>query len=144
MGGFRKYNPEGGFSEYLYHQVEKAVTAGGITAKVVIRIDDDSFHSSLPLYANTSQAYAKRSDEGGHEVEQLRIYKDRKAYLDFDWGHGHGRCVSGVVHVHVSSGDGHLHSDARGVRYMNNEEMTKYGALIKKLNPHAKLRPTRR
>lgn len=141
MGGFKKYNPAGGFSEYLYHADGEPITAGGITAKVVTRIDDDAFHSSLPLYSNTGTAYMKRSDEEGHEIEQLRIYQDRKAVLDFDWGHSHGDHMKGTVHVHVLTSDGNLHSDASAVRYMSNEEIAKYGSLIKAANPNVKLRP---
>lgn len=141
MGGFRKYNPEGGFSEYLYHQVGETVSANGITAKIVTRIDDDSFHSSLPAYSNTSIAYAKCSDKGSHEVEQLRIYENRKASIDFDWGHRHGDCVAGVVHVHIAPKNGNIHGDVSGVRYMNNDEISKYGPIIKALNPNAKFRP---
>lgn len=141
MGGFKKYNLEGGFSEYLYHQVGEPITGNNITAKVVTRIDDDAFHSSLPLYSNTSIAYAKRSDQGNHEIEQLRIYEKRQAVVDFDWGHEHKSCMKGVVHVHIVQSEGNLHADAKNVRYMNNEEIEKYGPLIKKLNPNAKFRP---
>ena len=141
MGGYRKYNPDGGFGEYLYRQVGEPVTANGITAKIVTRIDDDAYHSSLPAFSNTSTAYAKRSDKGNHEVEQLRIYKDRRTAIDFDWGHKHGDCIQGVVHVHIASEDGNFHSKADDVRYMNNDEIAIYGPLIKALNPNAKFRP---
>lgn len=141
MGGFKKYNPEGGFSEYLYRQVGDSVTANGITAKLVTRIDDDAYHSSLPAFSNTSEAYAKCSDQGNHEVEQLRIYKDRKACIDFDWGHKHGDCISGVVHVHIAPDNGNIHKYKGAVRYMNNDEIAKYGPLIKALNPNVKFRP---
>lgn len=141
MGGLRKYNPEGGFSEYLYHQVGDSVTANGITAKVVTKIGDEDFHSALPSFSNTSNAYAKRSDEGEHEVEQLRIYVNRKASIDFDWGHAHGNCVKGVVHVHIAAESGNFHRHKKQVRYMNDEEIAMYGPLIKALNPNAKFRP---
>lgn len=141
MGGFRKYNPEGGFWQYLYHQVGDSITVNGITAKIITRIDDDAFHSSLPAFSNTSTIYAKRSDKGEHEVEQIRVYKDRKAIMDFDWGHRHGDCVQGVVHVHIVHENGNLHSDKMSVRYMNNDEIAKYGPIIKAFNPKAKFRP---
>lgn len=141
MGGFKKFNPEGGFSEYLYRQVGEVVTVNGITVKVIAKIDDEDFHSSLPYFSNTSDAYAKLSVSSGHEVEQLRIYVNRKAAIDFDWGHAHRACSEGVVHVHVISGEGHFHADASNVRYMNEKEIATYGPIIKMLNPKARLRP---
>ena len=140
MGGFRKYNPEGGFSEYLYRQDGQPVIANGITAKIVTRIDDDSFHSSLPSLSSTSVAYAKRSDLNG-EIEQLRIYENRKAVIDFDWGHKHGLFNKGIVHVHVVNSNGNFHEDANSVRFMTDAEIVKYGELINKLNPKARFRP---
>lgn len=140
MGSFKVYNSKGGFTQYLYRQVGESVSADGVTAKITTRIDDDAFHSSLPLYSNTSTAYAKCSDKGNHEIEQLRIYSDRKAAIDFDWGHQHGACAKGVVHVHIVPSNGSLRGNPQKVRYMNNEEIAKYGALIKKLNPNVKLR----
>lgn len=141
MGGFKKYDPNGGFSEYLYRQIGDTITVGGLTVKIVTRIDDDAFHSSLPMYSGKSDAYAKCSDKGDHEVEQLRIYKDRKACMDFDWGHAHGECKSGVVHVHIAPVNGNIHKYKDSVRYMNNDEIAMYGPLIKLLNPNAKFRP---
>jgi len=103
---------------------------------------NDKFHSSLPIYSNNSEVYFKKSDKGKHYVEQARVYSNRKAALDFDWGHTHGKHQKGVVHVHVWHQDGKGHW-VRGAnpRCMNNDEIARYGNLIKKANPNARLRP---
>ena len=141
MGGYKKYNPEGGFSEYLLRQVGDPITVDGLTVKVVTGIDDKTFHSELPSFSNTSSAYAKKSDEYPHDIEQLRIYVDREACIDFDWNHEHQGLKRGVVHIHYLSKDGHFHSDKKNVRYMNEDEIVKYGKLILAPNPKVKFRP---
>ena len=141
MGGFKKYNPQGGFSEYLYREDGAPISIDGMTVKIITGRDDYTHHTALPAYANTSVAYAKRSDSGDHAVEQLRIYVNRKAAIDFDWNHAHMQCKKGVVHVHIAPQEGPLHSRPEQVRYMNNSEMARYGKIIKALNPKAKFRP---
>jgi len=146
MGNFKYYIETGGFTPFLYYQVGDTITAAnGVQGKVVDKISDydtKDYHDSLPIYSNTSEVYFKKSDKGGHLVEQARVYIDRKAALDFDWGHAHGEHSEGVVHVHV------WHQDSKGnwvrssnPRYMNNSEIARYGNLIKKANPKARLRP---
>jgi len=130
----------------LYYQVGDTITAeNGVQGKIIDEYTINSkmkFHSSLPIYSNTSEVYFKKSDKGKHLVEQARVYIGRKAALDFDWGHTHGGHAKGVVHVHV------WHQDSKGnwvrssnPRYMNNSEIARYGDLIKKANPNARLRP---
>lgn len=146
MGDFKSYKPSGGFDQYLYYQIGETITAdNGMQGKIIDEYTDSStgkFHSSLPMYSNTSEVYFKKSDKGKHLVEQARVYSDRKVSLDFDWGHTHGKHKTGVVHVHVW----HLNEKGNWVRgtnprYMNNTEIAKYGDLIKKANPNARLRP---
>lgn len=145
MGSFKRYVATGGFSQYLYYQVGDTITAeNGIQGKVVDKIDSSDnikFHDSLPIYSNTSNVYFKRSDEGNNPIEQARIYTDRKATLDFDWGHTHGEHPKDVVHVHEWHFDknGHWIRNANP-RFMNNEEIANYGDLIKKANPNVRLR----
>lgn len=86
--------------------------------------------------------YVKLDRDGN--IVQLRIFKDRKAFIDFDWGHKHGNHPKGVVHVHILNKDGNLHGNRDTVRYMNNSEIRMYGKFIKHLNPYVKLRPYRK
>lgn len=146
MGDFKSYNPSGGFDQYLYYQVGDTITAeNGVQGKVIDEYTSSGtgkYHSSLPMYSNTSEVYFKKSDEGSNPIEQARVYKDRKVALDFDWGHEHGTYPKGVVHVH----EWHLNKKGKWVRganprCMNNSEIARYGDLIKKANPNARLRP---
>ena len=145
MGDFKHYNESGGFDEYLYHQVGDTITASNGVQGKVINADsdpnDESFHEGLPLYSNTSEVYFKRNDEGDHEIEQARVYKDRRAYLDLDWGHGHGTHKKGVVHVqewrYNSKGEWVRNKKERD---LSNAEIERYGELILLANPNAKLR----
>lgn len=132
--------PTGGFSEYLYHQIGDTITANGISGKVIAKYDGDPEHDGLPIYSNTSKVYFKLGDGG--KVEQARIYDGRKAVFDFDWGHPHHQFDKGVVHVHEHGVNkkGRWERSIKPVRYMNNEEMTKYGELLKKANPDVKFR----
>lgn len=145
MGDFKSYNPSGGFDQYTYHQVGETITASnGVQGKVINGNSDEKdelFHESLPIFSNTSEVYFKRNDEKPHEIEQARIYKNRKAALDFDWGHGHGEHEKGVVHVQEwycnNKGKWVRRKKARG---LSNEEIERYGELIKLANPNARLR----
>ena len=143
MGDVKSYNSSGGFDQYLYRQVGETITASnGVQGKVITSsADDNMFHDSLPFYSNTSEVYFKVSDET-KQIEQARIYKERKVALDFDWDHTHKPYEKGVVHVH----EWHMNKKgewkrSRTPRFMNDEEMKRYGELIKKANPKAKLRP---
>lgn len=140
MGGQRSYLSSGGFSEYLYHQVGETITANGVSGKVIEPYGDNPSHSGLPQYSNTSSVYFKLDDKTGL-IEQARIYDGRKVSYDFDWGHTHKDHKTGTVHVHE------WHQDSKGrwirssePRCMNNDEIKKYGELLKKANPNVKLR----
>lgn len=139
-----KYVETGGFSEYLYHDVGDIITASnGIQGKVIngpADPNDESFHESLPLYSDTSEVYFKKSDEGDHPIEQARVFNDRQPSIDIDWGHTHGEFKEGTVHVHewVKKSDGTW--KRKPPRYANNEEIERYGELLKKANPKIKLR----
>lgn len=130
MGDIKNYNETGGFDEYLYYQDGDVITASnGVQGKVVndineqnLKEDEKTFHESLPMYSNTSEVYFKRSDEGGHYIEQARVYINRKAALDLDWGHGHGEHKIGFVHVH----EWRINKNGKWVRGRNPRKMTKY------------------
>lgn len=147
MGSQRKYNPSGGFSEYLYIQKGDVIRASnGVEGKVVEKIDGSSY-DGLPIFSNSREVYFKVNDKG--EVVQARIYKDRKPVCDFDFDHEHTnpksgeRFQSGVVHVQEwkQKPNGDWYRDSKHARYMSNVEMLRYGELIKLVNPDVKLRP---
>lgn len=73
----------------------------------------------------------------------------QKMFLDFDWSHqhinigGNGRVFKqGVVHVQIwkENKDGTFTRVSNQARCMNNEEIKKYGALIKYFCPDVKFR----
>lgn len=140
MGGQRSYLPSGGFKEYLYHQVGDTITANSISGKIISRIDGTPGHDGLPQYSNTSKIYFKLDENG--EIEQARIYDDRRVALDIDWGHNHHEFKKGIAHVHeyYKGKDSKWHRDEKGVRLLNNDEMKKFGELLKKANPYVKFR----
>ena len=149
MGNQREYIPQAGFSQYLYddHPLWQTKTIGGIRGKVVKVITDPTgSHFGLPTYSNTSDMYF-RIDRTG-KVIQAKLYLNRRQCIDFDWGHRHrndgdGRVFEkGTVHVQtysvLSDGSTRRNSEAR---YMSNEEIEKYGELIRAFNPEVKFRP---
>ena len=86
MGNGQYYLKSGGFKSYFY--VSKGIVSkGGLTAKIIAWYNTKDYHESLPRYSNTSKIYAKLDKHGN--IVQLRVFKDRKAYIDFDWGHTH-------------------------------------------------------
>ncbi len=146
MGSHRYYNPDGGFSEYLYRKEGETTYINGLRVEVISMIDDENHHAGLPFYSNTSDVYLKIIDDGDW-VEKAIVYENRKAVLEFDWGHPHkGRSGSpsfeaGMVHVHeLHEVDGVVVRKKQQPRYMNNEEMAKYGDVIRYANPNAKMR----
>lgn len=143
MGNIREYNASGGFSQYLYRQVGEIFTASnGVSGKIVTEYEDGTkYHSSLPLYSNTSEVYFKMADDK-NIVEQARIYVDRRVSVDFDWNHTHGDYEKGIVHVHEWRMDKHNRWTRTGkVRYMNDDEISRYGELLRKANPKVMFRP---
>ena len=123
MGGRGDYLSSGGFKEYHYE------TADIIDGVKVLHFKDGN--QKLPEFSNTSDKYLGTNSNG--KIIQLRIYYDRHAAIDFDWGHSHDG--SGINHVHV-------HEWVNGVRQLNPKPMMeaqikKYGSLIRKANPDA-------
>lgn len=119
------------------------IDSTGLSGKVVTAYNDLDYHSSLPSWSKTSNIYFKRDDEGAHEIEQMRVFgKDRRVSLDFDWNHTHKSFEKGIVHVH----EWHLNKNGKWVRsnnprYMNNDEIKKYGELLNLANPNIKFFP---
>lgn len=144
MGNGKDYITSGGFDQYLYHQVGDTITASnGVQGKAITEYTDgDDFHSSLPQYSNTSEVYFK-IDDISKQIEQARVYKDRKVFLDFDWNHTHKQFEVGLVHVHEwkFNKKGKWIRDESNVRYMTDAEIERYGELLKLANPNIKFKP---
>lgn len=140
MGNGREYNPNGGFSQYLYETVGNEVKIHGQRCKIVrLKSDKDGYHGGLPAFSNTSDIYVGLGP--GNQPRQMRLYIGRKQTIDFDWGHAHrnsdGRTFDkGVVHVQRYPG-----AKGNEARYLNNNELKKYGDIIKYFCPNVKLRP---
>lgn len=138
MGNERTLLEGGGFSEPLYHQIGETITVGDISGKVIEKIVKD--FTGLPLYANKSTIYLKKDEFG--RIVQMRLYVDRKAALDFDWDHGHGKFVEGVVHVHEwGNNNNGKWRRCTPKRYMNDDEIGKYAEFLRRVDPMAKFRP---
>lgn len=140
MGGQNYYKAEGGFTQYLYHQVGDIISANGVSAKVIEKINPRDDSQGLPRYSNTSYMYLAKGGKSG-EIIQARIYINRKAYVDIDWGHPHHGVPSGIAHIHFYQLNEHGEPIKTGKwRLLNNKEMKKYGPLLKKANPKVKFR----
>lgn len=141
MGSERLYNPSGGFSEYLYETVGEAVIINGYRCKIIKKIGDaDDHFSGLPNYSNTSDIYVGLGPDG--VPRQMKLYKDRKHVMDFDWGHEHTNKSDGKIFekgvVHVQRYPGAHGGDAR---YMTPSEHKEFDAIIHYFAPNAKVRP---
>lgn len=139
MGNGQEYLETGGFTNFFYKEVG-TVTDGNLTAKIIAWFNTKDFHESLPRFSKESRLYMKR-DRNGNIIE-LRVYENRRATYDFDWGHAHKNLKKGVVHVHhwLYDSNGKLLGRQAPLRYMNNSEIKEFGKLIKAANPNAKLR----
>lgn len=153
MGNPKKFMPGGKFSQYLYMPNEDypVIVTGSIKAKVVKNVADPSGrHTSLPLGAGTFDMYFRLGADG--HIAQARVYVNRLACIDFDWGHNHynnpdkggnGQWFrKGVVHVQNISfnADGSVSRLSANARYMSDEEIAKYGNIILKFAPDVSFR----
>ena len=140
MGSQRYYNEERGFSEYLYRKVGETFYEGGMKCKVIEKATGKNSHDGLPLYSNTSDIYLHIDPNSG-QIGQARVYKNRKATLDFDWNRAHKNFPKGVVHVHeYEEVNRHLRRKSSEPRLMTDEEIEKYGSILKKADPNVKFR----
>lgn len=142
-GGHKFYTGQN--PEQLYHSEGETAYINGLQVKVIAKIGEDDHHSGLPFYSKTSDVYLKIEDHG-KEVEQAIIYVNRKAVLEFDWGHAHrGKNGSpsfqkGEVHVHeIVEKNGVCVRSKKQPRKMTAEEISKYGAVIKYANSNVKM-----
>jgi hypothetical protein len=134
---------KGSDSEYV--AISEAKIVNGVKGKVIAERKGKKDHTNLPKYSGTSDMYFRRNNNG---IIQARLYIGNKKVLDFDWGHEHSnkednrKFPIGTVHVQlwVDKGNGDFSRQSNDARYMNNEEMKKYGPLIKAFNPNVKFR----
>ncbi len=144
MGNQRQYNKDGGFTQYLYKDESDKEIIGGVTCKLVSRIDDPSgTHSGLPKYSSTTEVYLKKGKDG--LASQARVYKDRHSFMDIDWSHTHKNpdgttFPKGTAHVQVykTDKDGNVVRLSDKARPMTDAEIKKYGPVIKHYNPNVK------
>lgn len=129
-------------SEYV--SIAPAKTVNGVKGHLIKKVGDSDTHTNLPFYANSSDVYFRKNKNG---VCQARLYIGQKMYLDFDWSHAHmnqdGRTFDkGVVHVQLwkQKADGTFERLSSNARAMNNNEMKKYGPLLKNFCPTVKFR----
>ena len=139
MGLEKYYKKEGGFSQFMYHQIGEYFSMNGFNIRVIGKIGEVKPHSGLPTYSNTSYIYVKLSDVD-RTPEEIRIFMDRKAVMDIDWGHSHGGFKIGTAHVHniTISKDGTMTRSSQ--RELTTEEIAKFGSILKYLNPDIKLK----
>jgi len=145
MGASKYYKSEGGFSQYLYQHVGEVIEMNGLRVKTVEYIGTKDHHEGLPIYSNTSDIYLKiKNKSTTKEIEQARVFQNRHAYIDLDWGHDHkkgSKYVEGKVHVHFYElKDGKYVKNLDKCRFMNNKEIKLYGDIIRKVAPNAKFR----
>ena len=139
---FFSRDERGRCSEYV--SIENAKIINGVKGHLIKKAGDSDTHTNLPYYSNSSDVYFRKNTNG---VCQARVYVGQKMFLDFDWSHQHknsdGKSFDkGVVHVQMwkRNSDGTFTRLSNDARYMNNKEMTRYGALIKAYCPEVKFR----
>jgi len=128
-----------------YESVEPPVTINGVKGHLIRRKGDSETHTNLPFYANSSEVYFRPGPNGPC---QARVYAGQKLYLDFDWSHSHtnkkdGRHFpAGTVHVQIweEQKDGSFKRLTDEARYMNNQEMKRYGPILRYYYPSIKFR----
>lgn len=151
MGGGQEYLVTGGFSTYLYVRIGDPFFANGLKGEMIRKKNIPYGHSALSTYSNTSDVYFRPNDEG--VACQAKVYTVRSMILDFDWSHPHmnkkdGRNFEkGVVHVQqyqfIKIDENGKHVFQRmsdNARCMNNQEMKRYGPLLKHFCPTVKFR----
>ena len=142
MWSGRNYNPDGGFKEYEWTEEKEKIGGVKVLSNPNAKRDD------LPYHSNTSEAYFKRDSSG--EIIQLRVYTERRAYLDIDINPSdeHTNKKTGevfakhIVHVHewVKTANGSFRR-SKEARLMSDAEIKKWGNAIKLANPNVKFKP---
>ncbi len=104
--------------------------------------------NDLPIESNSSDAYFKADVQ--KRVIQLRVYDEHthKAIMDIDFIDGHRNkktgevFPAGVAHVQeFKMKNGVPVRDSKNARLMTEEEIAKWGDVIRLANPNVKFRP---
>jgi hypothetical protein len=101
MGGSKKYNPDGGFSEQDYETIGR--TANGIK---IIELKNNK-NNNTPMFSNTPNTMYAKTKNG--KINQVAVYsrgKDHRGKLkDIDIGHYHenpdGKLKFQITDIHV-------------------------------------------
>lgn len=147
MGGrrdFREIYEKTGV--YEYESVEPARVVNGVKGHLIRRRGSTDYHTQLPFFANTSDVYLRANERG---ICQARAYtgSDHHLFVDFDWGHEHRNKGDkrvfpvGVVHVQEWIPEGKSYRRlSNEARLMTEQEISKYGPLLKDYVPNLKFR----
>lgn len=132
----------GNNSEYV--RVGNPQKIAGLVTTVVKQRNAQGHHTNLPRFSGKSDIYL-RQDESG--IRQARVYENHKQKLDLDWSHPHQnrkgnkeKFKIGTVHVQewVENKDGSFQRASNDARYMSEDEIKKYGPVLKSLVPNIK------
>lgn len=148
MGNQRHHLGGGQFDKKLYEAIPgSTIEMHGLKCEIIKKVDDkDGRNSNIPQYSATSDAYLVLGKDG--KVKQLRLFKDHRMSVDYDWGHDHtnigdGKHFSkGTVHVQTyhTNADETISRLTNNARFMNNQEMKIIGEIIHHYNPNVKFR----
>lgn len=156
MGSQRSYQRgHNDFYSFEYETTSPRVTLNGVSGKVVEK--KPAFydkHHDLPIYGGTSDVYFARDEEG--RITQAKVYDEKRlATIDLDWDHTHTNkdgtvFKKGTVHVQEyrtvrveDAKTGKIRNQTTRcflARLMTQEEINKYGPLLRHFNPQIKFR----
>lgn len=112
MGGSKKYNPNGGFTEQGY--VQTGTTANNIK---IIEQKGKNRNYNTPLFSNTPNTMYAKTDVKSGLIEQISVYgngnEKREKLKDIDIGHSH---TNPDKKFHFGANDIHIHAYKEGVR----------------------------
>lgn len=156
MGGAKAFRGKSRqFTRYLYTSMSPIVAANGVTGRMIAKKDKNPYdsHHDLPAFNRECDVYFYPNSDG--TARQAKVYKNCEMTKDFDWDHSHknpdGRTFQkGVVHVQEYTKKQVLDKKtgktktvnirSKYARLMTQDEIEKYGALLKKFNPNIKFR----
>ena len=142
MGSGRNYNPEGGFKTYNWQFYGETIDG----VKIIYNKPGTEGPDGLPYHSGASKAYFKKVKG---EIVQLRLYKNRRAFLDIDINplkpHNHkgkNYMPAGITHVHewIPKKEGGFRRN-KYARFLSDQEIKDFGDLLEKANSNVRYRP---